>query len=316
MKDADVLRAIEITAEDVRSRCGFGENMRLADELVRLAANTNLAPRLFAAWLRRTPEAAAFFMDELDKLDGDGYRRTRPPSPEWDTRETGLPVAHADFAPPAQKSEPKPNPVESVLFPTTVKADGRKGASAEPVVVNIGNAASVLGRASVQTRRVDSGDLMELGDVPPMRGQEPICGLNNRPLTAVAKFRDHERIVEFLDKRGPLLMMRVSTGRDKGQIVTGSIKFIDPKSRAEVLAVLNRLPGAADEFNFDPYAEDSDPWAFHVSPSTEPDPQGVPFETESPAVDFGRPPEIEIPVKRDTVADAPPDGDYEPRDHG
>jgi len=323
VNDSEVIKAVERTAEHVRQMCGFGENLRLADELVRLAANTNLAPRLFAAWLRRTPEALAYFMDELDKLAVLDGAPSLPRGPEFDTRPTSIPVTHADFA--TQSSEPKRTAGRDFGSSSHhgEPGSGRKGAKSEPLVVNIGNAAAVLGTKTLQTRPVTPGDVMELGDVPAIRGQQAVKREDGTTLKARAWFRDKIRFVEFLDKRGPLLMMRVADGPERGNVVTGSITFIDPTKRAEVLAALGDVPGSDDEFNFNPYEGQPDPWTGHVSPSTEPDSAGVPFATTieqdvPQAAEFPPAAEIPLPIKAElpTVPDGPPDGDYEPRDHG
>jgi hypothetical protein len=252
MTTGELVSALVKTAEHCQL-IGYAESLGTAAELSRLAANSTLPLRLLAEWLGRSPEGATALLVALEE-----YAPSKPvfESIELKASDITIPINYGDLFPTPGKS-----PEKASGKPAQSSEPGRKGATAEPLVVNLGNVATSLGiPATMQTRRVESGDINDLGDVPGFQGQAAVCGADGKPLVARAKFRDKIRLVEFLDKRGPLLMMRVAEGREKGTIVPGDIKFIDPARRAEVLAALSSFPDANTEFNFSPYESDRDPW--------------------------------------------------------
>ncbi len=305
MKAYDVIQLASSLADRLEDM-GFSEGSeRTAKELARAFAGSTLPARLFAEWLRRNPEAVA----ELDEaLRFTEPRRTGPVASgtggsvkaegeahdigKW-TVEVRAEVKPQDVpevkpANSAQSSEPNRGPLPNVPiqhndFVTPKSVPGTKGASAPSRVVNLGNAASVIGQSQFRTRPVSPEDVSPnaLGNAPGFRGQAALLDADGKTLYAVCRFNSGERLVEFLDKRGPLIMCRLADGDDKGSVVNICIEFVEPERRAAVLETLNRLPGANDGFNFSPFDGLVDPW----------NPDALPLASDCPDGD-----ELELPI--------------------
>lgn len=147
----------------------------------------------------------------------------------------------------AQNSEPSAGPV--------------RGTSADSIKVTADNVSEVLKGRMFATRPVDSGDLAgSLGDIE-IRGLDPVKDEFGATLVARAKFHFGEVTVNFLDKRGPVIMMRVNDSHGySGKVLNGCIEQVDPLQRGNVLAALKSRPGSDDEFSFSPFSGMDDPW--------------------------------------------------------
>lgn len=223
---------------------GYAPGRGVAAELSRMFANTTLPLELFREWLVRSPEAQAAFLDVIDDYKAE---QTRP-----NVEPVDLPIRPEEFVrEPAQNSEPGAGG----------SPDGTRGTRADSIRVSLGNAASALGRAEFVTRPVKPSDIApaNIGLAQGFRGQRAIED-ESGPVRANVKFRDGPRLVEFLDKRGHLILSRIVSGPDAGAVVSLCIEYVEPESRSRVLAALGELPGANDEFNFSPFDGTPDPW--------------------------------------------------------
>lgn len=299
MKTAELASRLT-TAANTLEDCGFAcLSDRTAEEMARSFATSTFPLRLFLAWLRRTPEARDEIDETLltvvDRGTGPiagtgGSVKTAGEPPvevgKWqvsfDVKAEPLPVRHEDFAKthddataagvkvaaaytgteppkePAQKSEPTLPAAE----PADVSPSGVRGVAASSLVVSLGEAAKLLGKDAIRTRPVAPKDSepRSLGLAEGFRGQAVVNDPEGKPLRAVAKFANGEKVVEFLDKRGPLILARIVGGEDAGTVVTICIEFIEPRDRGWVLATLDTLSGATGAFNFSPFDGSSDPW--------------------------------------------------------
>lgn len=208
--------------------------------------------------------------DALDGLDAalNGDRTTSPPVPP-------------------KQADGQPHPV-TLMGPDQddANAAGVKGASHPGVKVTTGNADGLF--TTFATRQVTPADLEDALEASReaggyIRGMEPVKGDDGKPLTALVMIGDEKRTAQFLDKRGPMILVRVAASSEP---VAVPALAIHPLVRERVVAVLNKLPQAGDEFNFDPFEGYVDPWRLDADAPAE-----TPAETPAnDAVDFARPP--------------------------
>lgn len=269
MKTHDLTNRLTSAANCLEDRGFACLSDRTADEMARAFSASTFPLRLFLAWLARTPEAADEIAETLLTVTD---RTTGPAIDVATTHAEGL---AAGLKCPAvyqtQKSEPEKvstevpkgeQPATESRAESKSSPTGVRGASAPSRVVTLGDAAAALGRPEFRTRPVKPADIepKSLGLTEGFRGQAAVASADGKPLRAVARFHAGEQIVEFLDKRGPLLLTRVVGGKDAGSVVTICIEFVEPRSRAAVLEALDKLPGAKDEYNFSPFDGSPDPW--------------------------------------------------------
>ncbi len=270
MTTDEFLAAVAQLDTELRSQ-GFDEEsnthvLRLARQL----ANSTSPLQVLTAWLNRTPEARRV----LDQILKD------PPKISGAAMEVGGKspqhvFSHCIFY--GNKEGAKVAPASAVSSATAEQVIGQsrevapeaeagrfvRGASAPSKTVNVGNAAESL--ASFSTRPVNPGDFENpgsLGEIPPLRGGQPIKRADGTTLVACAWFPEGQESVEFLDKKGPILLMRIRSGKREGVAVPGPIEFVHPISRLDVLEAFALLPGTSEsEFNFNPFEGAADPWA-------------------------------------------------------
>lgn len=281
----DFAERLDKLAEMLRFQ-GYAPGRGVAVEFARMLANTTLPLELFREWLIRSPEVQAAFFDMLDELRGDktgpvagtGGSVKAAAEPVTGLRDWSLGKTHEDATaagvkvaaaytgkePPkesAQKSEP-PDSELPLAEPADVSETGVRGVAVSSLVVSLGEAAKLLGKDAIRTRPVTPKDTepRSLGLAEGFRGQAVVNDPEGKPLRAVAKFANGEKVVEFLDKRGPLILARIVGGEDTGTVVTICIEFIEPRDRGRVLATLDTLPGSKEAFNFSPFDGSSDPW--------------------------------------------------------
>lgn len=233
----DELKANLLVAElELHKHHGFTrEQPAVAVALAKHSGASVLPLQVFAEWLRRNPEAVDTLGAILDPK----------PVGEWTFTTTVTAGATA-----AKISEPEKRP-------------GVRGATAASVAVDIGTAGATLAGvvSGVRTRPVKPTDVFGLGDGVKIRGLEAVTDAAGSTLQARAKIKPNcIRIVEFLDKRGPVVLARIATEPEKGTVVNMPIEFVEPSSRGAVLAALGKLPGANVETNFSPFEGMADPW--------------------------------------------------------
>ena len=273
MKADELVSRLESAANTLEDRGFACLSRRTAEEMARSFAASTFPLRLFLAWLTRTPEAAEEIGETLltvvDRESTPGVRVTRGFPKEKKVGEWTVtvdlkaePVAKPEVKNAAQTSEPvAPEPIPKPEV-SGVSPMGVRGATASGLSVSLGDAARFLGKDAIRTRPVAPKDSepRSLGVTEGFQGQAILKDSDGKPVQAIAKFNDGERVVEFLDKRGPLILSRLVGGKDAGTVVTICIEFIEPADRDRVLLHLSKLRGADDAFNFSPFDGSPDPW--------------------------------------------------------
>lgn len=170
-------------------------------------------------------------------------------------------------APPSKPAVADKHPIE-MMGPDVAPPDGRvnanepgiKGAVQDSMKVTIGNAGSFFG--AVAMRPVRGDDLQEAvddarADGTTIRGMDAVKDADGNVVEALIRVGGRTLLCEFLDRRGPLILARAKKAREP---FTGPPVMIDPKDRERVLAVLDAMPNAQEEFSFDPFEGLPDPW--------------------------------------------------------